>query len=53
MNQSEYEERVRRSRRRPWTLTQVAVLILALLLAAPFALAALYTLVWVVNSLAE
>ena len=53
MDQREYEEQVRRSRRRRWTPLQIAVLILALLLAAPFVLAALYTVVWVVNSLRE
>ena len=53
MNQREYEEQVRRSRRRRWTPTQIAVLILALLLASPFAVLALFVLVWFVNSLRE
>src|SRR5688500_17911842 len=54
MDQTEYEERERRRReRRPWTPLQIAVLILALLLAAPFVLCALFTVVWVVNRLAE
>ena len=39
--------------RRPWTLVQIAVLILALLLAAPFVLLAIFVLVWFMNSLAE
>lgn len=48
----DYGENGSRSRR-PWTLTQIAILILALLLAAPFVLVAIVMVVWIVNSLAE